>query len=488
MVRNFAWTMNDDINLTGTGTFLLQAVAQSSITLGPSSTVHGNAMTLTGAGAFFNNGRISSDAGKVITVNTTTVHNNGVLEAKNGGTLGIDDQATLSNFTSGTMTGGTLRVWDNSRIRLKNFPDITTNNATIDLIGPNSKLDDNASRSLIQNLTANGGSLSISGGRNLITTGPLANSGSVSVGTGSVMGFSTYSQSAGTTGVSGTLQAPSSITGGTVTGIGTIVGDTTNGGAVAPGATLGSLNLTGNYTQGSAGDLQIEIGGTPASSSFDALNVTGNATLDGALHVTLANGFTPTPGMSYVVLNCTGTISGQFSTVPDPAQWNVVYGAHTVSVVATASKIVSGHVTLQNFSVSPAGVNVTVEIRPVGSTTPLDTQVVPLDADGNFQMNTSVADGTYDIAIKASHWLRSTHGSQVVAGTGLSGLSYSLINGDVNGDNAVSLGDFAALRAAFGSTPGAGNWNPNADLNGDQAVSLGDFAILRSRFGQSGDQ
>jgi hypothetical protein len=57
----------------------------------------------------------------------------------------------------------------------------------------------------------------------------------------------------------------------------------------------------------------------------------------------------------------------------------------------------------------------------------------------------------------------------------------------VNGDNAVTLGDFASLRAAYGSTPGDANWNPNADLNGDGAVTLGDFATLRAHYGQQGD-
>jgi hypothetical protein len=50
----------------------------------------------------------------------------------------------------------------------------------------------------------------------------------------------------------------------------------------------------------------------------------------------------------------------------------------------------------------------------------------------------------------------------------------------------VGIPDFLALRAAFGSSPGSGNWNVNADLNKDNTVNANDFLIIRKNFGQSG--
>ncbi len=147
---------------------------------------------------------------------------------------------------------------------------------------------------------------------------------------------------------------------------------------------------------------------------------------------------------------------------------------------------VAGSVALQSYS-SVAGTPVTVQIRPVGSVNPVDTQVVMLDALGNFSLVTHVPSGTYDVAVKGSHWLRKKIGNVAISPAGLSGLSFTLVNGDVNGDNAVTLGDFTQLRSAFGSSPGDANWNPNADLNGSGSVSLADFTILRSNFGISGD-
>jgi hypothetical protein len=57
----------------------------------------------------------------------------------------------------------------------------------------------------------------------------------------------------------------------------------------------------------------------------------------------------------------------------------------------------------------------------------------------------------------------------------------------VDGDNEVTLLDFGALVAAFGSVPGDSRWNANADLDGDEEVTLLDFGILVRNFGMLGD-
>ncbi|MFK8018054.1 MAG: hypothetical protein AB8G17_21740 [Gammaproteobacteria bacterium] len=45
--------------------------------------------------------------------------------------------------------------------------------------------------------------------------------------------------------------------------------------------------------------------------------------------------------------------------------------------------------------------------------------------------------------------------------------------------NAVDLG---VLRAAFFSTPGSANWNPDADFNGDGTVNIQDLGVMRAAF------
>jgi hypothetical protein len=50
--------------------------------------------------------------------------------------------------------------------------------------------------------------------------------------------------------------------------------------------------------------------------------------------------------------------------------------------------------------------------------------------------------------------------------------------GDVNGDGKVDINDLKAWDAAYGSTPGSSNWNPQADINGDGIVDKQDGILI----------
>jgi len=55
--------------------------------------------------------------------------------------------------------------------------------------------------------------------------------------------------------------------------------------------------------------------------------------------------------------------------------------------------------------------------------------------------------------------------------------------GDVNRDGIIDDRDIALLKAAFGSRPGAPNWNPDCDLNGDGVVDVFDTTIASRNYG-----
>lgn len=147
---------------------------------------------------------------------------------------------------------------------------------------------------------------------------------------------------------------------------------------------------------------------------------------------------------------------------------------------------VSGTINLGDYIGDVTAVPVTVEIRNPSETTPVETHVVSLDASGRYTLTTNRV-GTFDLSAKAPHWLRSVHGNVNIAPPGVV-VDFDLINGDVDGDNEVTLFDFGALVAAFGSMPGDSSWNPNADLDGDLEVTLFDFGILVRNFGAIGDE
>lgn len=145
---------------------------------------------------------------------------------------------------------------------------------------------------------------------------------------------------------------------------------------------------------------------------------------------------------------------------------------------------IAGTVELQEYDGDTTLVPVTIEVREPGSTSAIETHVVHLDSDGRYSFQTLLR-GTYDLSAKASHWLRQTVRATLEAGTMV---DFSLTNGDIDGDNEVTLFDFGTLVGAFGSQPGDSGWNPDADLDGDEEVTLFDFGILVRRFGALGDE
>ena len=70
----------------------------------------------------------------------------------------------------------------------------------------------------------------------------------------------------------------------------------------------------------------------------------------------------------------------------------------------------------------------------------------------------------------------------------VTGLRFSLVDGDVNGDDNIDLADLMAISAAWRSKPGSAKWNPNADLNGDGSSDLADWLIVSKNWRKMGDR
>lgn len=161
------------------------------------------------------------------------------------------------------------------------------------------------------------------------------------------------------------------------------------------------------------------------------------------------------------------------------------YGAHNGITRAFVLSPVPTTVTISldgytgDYSVLP----LQVEVRSATTGEILLTFSATLSAAGQFSLMLTPA--TYHLAFKADRSLhRVLTGVTLPAGT----LPVALLNGDIDGDNEVTLLDFGRLVAAFGSMPGDSGWNPSADLDGDNEVTLFDFGILVRNFGQIGDE
>ncbi len=103
---------------------------------------------------------------------------------------------------------------------------------------------------------------------------------------------------------------------GTLGGSGTIVGDVTNSGTVAPGNSIGTLTINGNYT-GNSGTLALEsvLGGD--ASSTDRLVVTGDTAGTTTVRVTNLGGAGAQTNEGIKIIDVGGTSAGNFSLTGD---------------------------------------------------------------------------------------------------------------------------------------------------------------------------
>jgi T5SS/PEP-CTERM-associated repeat protein len=142
----------------------------------------------------------------------------------------------------------------------------------------------------------------------------------------------------------GQINAGSVTNRGTVTGSGTVSVSTqfTNAGNVAPGPTVGLLNVSGDFVHESAGTLSVGLGGI-SPLHYDRLNVVnGTAALEGTLAVSLLPGFIPKSGNSFQIVTTDEGLSGTFASEILPLLdgglfFDVLYDTNAVTLAVVSS-------------------------------------------------------------------------------------------------------------------------------------------------------
>ncbi|MFO0788977.1 MAG: hypothetical protein U0805_05930 [Pirellulales bacterium] len=215
-----------------------------------------------------------------------------------GGLLDFDQ--TLTNLAGGLVSG-------NGSLKARNG---LTNQGTMNFAG---------TANIVGDVVNSAGAKIISGGGGAtIFFDDVANNGEIRTSTN---GFTVFYGA-----VSGA---------GSFTGTGTVNFE----GDLTPGNSPAALAFGGDVAFGAGATLQMELGGTSPGTTYDQLQVADSLALDGALVVSLINGFNPAAGDSFNLLNW-GSLSGTFSTLVLPnldggLSWNTsqLYTTGTLSVV-----------------------------------------------------------------------------------------------------------------------------------------------------------
>ncbi len=164
------------------------------------------------------------------------------------------------------------------------------------------------------------------------------------------------------------------------------------------------------------------------------------------------------------------------------------------NVVAGAGRMVSGKVNLEEVQSVGYPVKAVAEFRTPGTTTVVVRRPLDIEQGGVFTIDAPPVPGSYDLAVKVTHWLRQVVRVNTTVADATNVL-LSLPNGDIDQDNAVTVFDYSVLSDYFDKTAEGGDWSDvgangfapyEADLDQDGSVTVFDYSILSSNFDLAG--
>ena len=160
---------------------------------------------------------------------------------------------------------------------------------------------------------------------------------------------------------------------------------------------------------------------------------------------------------------------------------------HNANDAPVASYTIDGFVILQGRPTRPDpswSVDLAFSLTAIGETVPVLDTIVTMNDNGLFTIP-GVHIGTYEARIKHSHTLQimsviTIPGDEKNASFG------TLLEGDANNDNKVTLVDFSILATTFAKCVGGEGYDSRADFNEDTCVTLPDLSLLATNFGEEG--
>jgi autotransporter-associated beta strand protein len=260
--------------------FSISGLSGSGITIGDLTTASGTTVNL-GAKAL-----------TLGTTNSTTIA--GVISGS-GGSIVKNGSGTVTLSGANTYSGGTQINAGTIIGNTSSLQGAIVNNAALEI----AQVDDGTYSGALSGSGAT--DFNITSGKILTLSGASSSySGTSTVDTGELK-------------VNGSLGGTTTIgASGRVSGTGTLA-TVVNNGLMTPGNSIGTINITGDYTQSSSGTYLVEI--EPGGTS-DQIVVTGTANLDGTVELNTHPGLY-SEGTVYTILSA-GTINGTFASLVQP--------------------------------------------------------------------------------------------------------------------------------------------------------------------------
>jgi hypothetical protein len=144
---------------------------------------------------------------------------------------------------------------------------------------------------------------------------------------------------------------------------------------------------------------------------------------------------------------------------------------------AVPATTLQGIINIEGYTGSYAGRQATIKIRQ-GST--IHTYTATLSDSGIYQVQVS-EQGAAEVLVQMMPGLARKVNLTL---SGTTNQNFTLVNGDVNGDNIVDDADLLQVLFTFGQSGS----NLAADVNGDNTIDDADLLIVLFNFGQTGDR
>ncbi len=222
------------------------------------------------------------------------------------------------------------------------------------------------------------------------------------------------------------------------------------------------------------------------------LTGTVNGSGDAVLYAVSA-GESNTAGNRLVTVTDTGSAS-TFTTLATSSPQQVFRGVAFAPEAGSGINTIAGAGTFGDFTGDLTARTFAFKVLDAS-----DTEVASwsqsLSSGGAFShtLGSPLANGTYTLCVKGDHWLsKKITFTQANATT----IAFNPLNGDIDGDDSITVFDYGVLSDYFDKSSGDADWNtvggngfaPSAaDVDGDEAVTVFDYGIISDNFDKSGD-